>query len=100
MFKTGISLIYLKERSDGVGEWASTSFGVGPYNKTEIDSEIHFAHSLGLLYFAFTYHTGLKVNFGEYKVMGLVPYDEPKHVDNILNELMDLPFERMVYEST
>ncbi|MFX0198098.1 MAG: carbamoyltransferase [Candidatus Hodarchaeota archaeon] len=75
---------------DGVGEWMTTSFGVGHDNKLEIDSEIHFPHSLGLLYSAFTYYTGFKVNSGEYKVMGLAPYGEPKYVDLILGELIDL----------
>ncbi len=75
---------------DGVGEWTTTSFGVGHDNKLEINSEIYFPHSLGLLYSAFTYYTGFKVNSGEYKVMGLAPYGEPKYVDVILNELIDL----------
>ena len=75
---------------DGVGEWTTTSFGVGHDNTVEINSEIHFPHSLGLLYSAFTYYTGFKVNSGEYKIMGLAPYGEPKYVDTILNELMDL----------
>ena len=75
---------------DGVGEWTTTSFGVGYDNKLEIDSEIHFPHSLGLLYSAFTYYTGFKVNSAEYKVMGLAPYGEPRYVDIILNELIDL----------
>jgi carbamoyltransferase len=75
---------------DGVGEWTTTSFGVGHYNNLEIDSEIHFPHSLGLLYSALTYYTGFKVNSAEYKVMGLAPYGEPKYVDIILNELIDL----------
>jgi len=75
---------------DGVGEWTTTSFGVGHDNLVEIDSEIHFPHSLGLLYSAFTYYTGFKVNSGEYKVMGLAPYGEPKYVDLILSQLMDL----------
>jgi carbamoyltransferase len=75
---------------DGVGEWTTTSFGVGHDNIVEINSEIHFPHSLGLLYSAFTYYTGFKVNSGEYKVMGLAPYGEPKYVDVILRELMDL----------
>jgi carbamoyltransferase len=75
---------------DGVGEWTTTSFGVGHDNMVEIDSEIHFPHSLGLLYSAFTYYTGFKVNSGEYKVMGLAPYGEPKYVDLILSKLMDL----------
>lgn len=75
---------------DGVGEWTTASFGVGKDNDIEIISEIRFPHSLGLLYTAFTYYTGFKVNSGEYKVMGLAPYGEPKYVDLILNELMDL----------
>ncbi len=75
---------------DGVGEWTTTSFGVGEGNKIDIQYEIKFPHSLGLLYSAFTYFTGFKVNSGEYKVMGLAPYGEPKYVDVILNELIDL----------
>jgi len=75
---------------DGVGEWTTTSYGVGKDNNIQILAEIHFPHSLGLLYSAFTYHTGFKVNSGEYKLMGLAPYGEPKYKDLILNELMDL----------
>jgi carbamoyltransferase len=75
---------------DGVGEWATASYGVGSDNNIEILAEIHFPHSLGLLYSAFTYYTGFKVNSGEYKVMGLAPYGEPKYKDLILSELMDL----------
>ncbi|MBN2411279.1 carbamoyltransferase [candidate division KSB1 bacterium] len=75
---------------DGVGEWTTTSFGVGRDNKIEIDSELHFPHSLGLLYSAFTYYTGFRVNSGEYKVMGLAPYGEPKYVQTILDHLIDL----------
>jgi carbamoyltransferase len=75
---------------DGVGEWATTSYGVGKDNKIDILAEIHFPHSLGLLYSAFTYYTGFKVNSGEYKVMGLAPYGEPRYKDLILSELMDL----------
>lgn len=75
---------------DGVGEWTTTSFGTGHDNVVEIDSEIHFPHSLGLLYSAFTYYTGFKVNSGEYKLMGLAPYGEPKYVDVILSNLIDL----------
>jgi carbamoyltransferase len=75
---------------DGVGEWTTTSFGVGHDNMVEINSEIHFPHSLGLLYSAFTYYTGFRVNSGEYKVMGLAPYGEPKYVDLILSNLIDL----------
>lgn len=75
---------------DGVGEWTTTSYGTGSGNKLNIIADIKFPHSLGLLYSAFTYYTGFKVNSGEYKVMGLAPYGEPKYVDLILNELMDL----------
>jgi carbamoyltransferase len=75
---------------DGVGEWTTTSFGVGEGNKVNIQYEIQFPHSLGLLYSAFTYFTGFKVNSGEYKVMGLAPYGEPKYVDKILTELIDI----------
>src|SRR5437588_8531399 len=75
---------------DGVGEWTTTSFGVGRGNQIEIYGELHFPHSLGLLYSAFTYFTGFKVNSGEYKLMGLAPYGEPKYVDLILKELVDL----------
>ena len=75
---------------DGVGEWTTTSYGIGKGNNIEIMADIKFPHSLGLLYSAFTYYTGFKVNSGEYKVMGLAPYGEPKYVDTILNELIDL----------
>jgi carbamoyltransferase len=75
---------------DGVGEWTTTSFGVGKDNTITIDSELHFPHSLGLLYSAFTYYTGFKVNSGEYKVMGLAPYGEPTYVQTILDHLVDL----------
>jgi carbamoyltransferase len=75
---------------DGVGEWATSSFGIGRGNELELLSELRFPHSLGLLYSAFTYYTGFRVNSGEYKVMGLAPYGEPKYVDVILNELIDL----------
>jgi carbamoyltransferase len=75
---------------DGVGEWTTTSFGVGTDNRIAIHYEIHFPHSLGLLYSAFTYYTGFKVNSGEYKMMGLAPYGEPKYVDLILEHLIDL----------
>jgi carbamoyltransferase len=75
---------------DGVGEWTTTSYGIGKDNTVEILSEIHFPHSLGLLYSAFTYYTGFRVNSGEYKVMGLAPYGEPKYTNLILSELMDL----------
>ena len=71
---------------DGVGEWATTSYGIGKGNKIDILAEIHFPHSLGLLYSAFTYYTGFKVNSGEYKVMGLAPYGEPRYKDLILSE--------------
>jgi len=75
---------------DGVGEWATTSFGRGEGNRIELLGEIRFPHSLGLLYSAFTYHTGFRVNSGEYKVMGLAPYGEPRYVDLILEKLIDL----------
>ena len=75
---------------DGVGEWATTTVAIGKKNKLEIIKEIHFPHSLGLLYSAFTYYTGFKVNSGEYKVMGLAPYGKPKFKDLIINKLMDL----------
>jgi len=75
---------------DGVGEWTTASYGVGKGNEVCILSEIHFPHSLGLLYSAFTYYTGFRVNSGEYKVMGLAPYGEARYKDLIFSELMDL----------
>ena len=75
---------------DGVGEWATTSVGVGQDSTLEMVREIHFPHSLGLLYSAFTYYTGFRVNSGEYKVMGLAPYGEPRFKNIILNNLIDL----------
>jgi len=75
---------------DGVGEWATASWGTGSGNSLDIRQELHFPHSLGLLYTAFTYYTGFRVNSGEYKVMGLAPYGEPRYVHVILDELMDL----------
>ena len=75
---------------DGVGEWATTSVGHGAGNRLEITREIHFPHSLGLLYSAFTYYTGFRVNSGEYKVMGLAPYGEPRFAPLILDRVMDL----------
>jgi len=75
---------------DGVGEWATTSLGTGHGASLTIQSQITFPHSLGLLYSAFTYYTGFKVNSGEYKVMGLAPYGEPKYTDLILTHLIDL----------
>ena len=75
---------------DGVGEWATTTVSLGKNNKINILKEIHFPHSLGLLYSAFTYFLGFKVNSGEYKVMGLAPYGEPKFKDIILNKLIDV----------
>ena len=75
---------------DGVGEWASTSAAIGRGSSLEIFQEIHFPHSLGLLYSAFTYYLGFKVNSGEYKVMGLAPYGEPKYAQTILDHLIDL----------
>src|SRR3990172_11063060 len=75
---------------DGVGEWTTTSAAVGRGNRLEITKEIHFPHSIGLLYSAFTYYLGFKVNSGEYKVMGLAPYGEAKYTDLILDKLIDL----------
>jgi carbamoyltransferase len=75
---------------DGVGEWATASLSVGKGNKLEIHNEMHFPHSLGLLYSAFTYYTGFKVNSGEYKVMGLAPYGEPKYAQLIKDNLIDI----------
>jgi len=75
---------------DGVGEWATASFGVGRGNKVQLSHELDFPHSLGLLYSAFTYFTGFKVNSGEYKLMGLAPYGEPKYYDLIMDKLIDL----------
>ena len=75
--------------ADGVGEWATTTVAIGKRNKLEIKKEIHFPHSLGLLYSAFTYYTGFKVNSGEYKLMGLAPYGKAKFVDKIY-KLIDI----------
>jgi carbamoyltransferase len=75
---------------DGVGEWTTTSASLGRENRIEVLKELHFPHSLGLLYSAFTYFAGFKVNSGEYKLMGLAPYGEPKYVRKILDQLVDL----------
>ncbi len=75
---------------DGVGEWATSSYGYGRGNELHLLKELHFPHSLGMLYSAFTYYTGFRVNSGEYKVMGLAPYGEPRYVQTILDELIDL----------
>jgi carbamoyltransferase len=75
---------------DGVGEWTTTSSGFGRGNQLDITREIHFPHSIGLMYSAFTYYAGFKVNSGEYKVMGLAPYGEPKYVGKIFDHLVDL----------
>ncbi len=75
---------------DGVGEWATASWGTGKDNKVQLNYELQFPHSLGLLYTAFTYYTGFKVNSGEYKVMGLAPHGEPKYVQAIYDNLIDL----------
>jgi carbamoyltransferase len=75
---------------DGVGEWATTSFAIGRNTDLKILKEIHFPHSLGLLYSAFTYHCGFRVNSGEYKLMGLAPYGEPRYRQLILDNLIDL----------
>ena len=76
--------------ADGVGEWATTTVAIGKANNLEIKKEIHFPHSLGLLYSAFTYYTGFKVNSGEYKLMGLAPYGVPIYEDKIINNLIDI----------
>ena len=76
--------------ADGVGEWATTTVAIGKGNRLEIKKEIHFPHSLGLLYSAFTYYTGFKVNSGEYKLMGLAPYGTPIYEDKITNNLIDV----------
>jgi carbamoyltransferase len=76
--------------ADGVGEWATTTVAIGKGNNLEIKKEIHFPHSLGLLYSAFTYYTGFKVNSGEYKLMGLAPYGSPIYKDKIKNNLIDI----------
>ena len=75
---------------DGVGEWATTTVAIGRENKIKILKELHFPHSLGLLYSAFTYYVGFKVNSGEYKLMGLAPYGEPKYKNLIIENLIDL----------
>lgn len=75
---------------DGVGEWATASWGVGRGNRVELSQELRFPHSLGLLYSAFTYFCGFRVNSGEYKLMGLAPYGEPRYADLILEKLVDL----------
>jgi carbamoyltransferase len=76
--------------ADGVGEWATTTVAIGKANNLEIKKEIHFPHSLGLLYSSFTYYTGFKVNSGEYKLMGLAPYGTPIYEDKIINNLIDI----------
>ncbi len=75
---------------DGVGEWATATMGVGRGNEIQLTHQLNFPHSLGLLYSAFTYYCGFKVNSGEYKLMGLAPYGEPKYVDKILDNLIDV----------
>ena len=75
---------------DGVGEWATTTVAIGSGSKLDIVKEIHFPHSLGLLYSAFTYYTGFRVNSGEYKIMGLAPYGQPKYKELILEHIIDL----------
>ncbi len=75
---------------DGVGEWATSSYGVGRGKDLDLLAELHYPHSLGMLYSAFTYYTGFKVNSGEYKVMGLAPYGNPKYVDLIFDKLVQL----------
>jgi carbamoyltransferase len=75
---------------DGVGEWATSSIGVGEGNRITLERQLFFPNSIGLLYSAFTYHCGFRVNSGEYKLMGLAPYGEPRYADRILDELVDL----------
>ena len=75
---------------DGVGEWATTTVALAKENKVEIKKEIHFPHSLGLLYSAFTYYIGFKVNSGEFKLMGLAPYGKPIYKDIIEKNLIDI----------
>jgi carbamoyltransferase len=75
---------------DGVGEWTTTSYGTGKGNRIDILADIHFPHSLGLLYSAVTYYTGFKVNSGEYKIMGLAPYGEGKYTEVMMKELIDI----------
>ena len=75
---------------DGVGEWSTSSYGIGKGHKLEMIADIRYPHSLGLLYSAFTYYTGFRVNSGEYKVMGLAPYGEPKYKDLIYEHLIDV----------
>jgi len=75
---------------DGVGEWATSSYGTGKGKDVKLLAELHYPHSLGLLYSAFTYYTGFRVNSGEYKLMGLAPYGEPKYVDRILDKVLEL----------
>jgi carbamoyltransferase len=75
---------------DGTGEWATTSAGIGRGARVQLTKEIHFPHSLGLLYSAFTYYTGFRVNSGEYKLMGLAPYGQPRYAQRILDHLIDL----------
>ena len=85
-FENAVAVLTL----DGVGEWTTTSLAVGRGKDLTVLKEIFFPHSLGLLYSAFTYYTGFKVNSGEYKVMGLAPYGEPKYVDLIKTHLIDI----------
>ena len=75
---------------DGVGEWVTTSVAIGDNDKVDIKEEIKFPHSLGLLYSAFTFYCGFKVNSGEYKLMGLAPYGTPKYADLILEKIIDV----------
>jgi len=75
---------------DGVGEWTTTSLAIGAGNKLVVSKEIHFPHSLGLLYSAFTYYTGFKVNSGEYKIMGLAPYGVARYAKKIKDHLIDI----------
>ena len=82
---------------DGVGEWATTSVYIGKNNSLELKKEINFPHSLGLLYSAFTYFLGFKVNDGEYKIMGLAPYGQPKYKAIIKDYLIDIKKDELFY---
>ena len=85
---------------DGVGEWATTTLAIGKKNNIEMLKEIYFPHSLGLLYSAFTYYIGFKVNSGEYKVMGLAPYGKPIYKEKILQNLVDVKKDGSFFTST
>ena len=85
---------------DGVGEWTTTTMGIGRGNRIELTNQIEFPHSLGLLYSAFTYYCGFKVNSGEYKLMGLAPYGRPLYKETIHKHLIDLKARRQLLART